>query len=264
MFPVIFSFGWFTLHTYGLMVASGIFLGIFTASRLAERGGLDREVIWNLGVYVALAGLVGSKVLLIFMNWGYYWQNPGKIISMDTLQAGGSIQGGLIGAFIVAAFILMREKVSFAVAGDVCAPGIAVGQAVGRLGCFSAGCCWGHATDLPWGVTFTDEYSAGIVGVPLHQALHPTQLYESFLSAGILLALLWLWKRRSFNGQIFAAYLLLYPVVRFFLEFLRNDPRGPFFFDNALSTPQLISIALFAVGLAFWWVQRKNLVEEQA
>ncbi len=264
MFPVLFTLGPFTLHTYGLLVATGLFLGIYTAVRLAPRAGFDKEIFWNLGVYVALAGLLGSKLMLIVFNWSYYSQNPGQILSQQTLQAGGSILGGLIAAFLVAAWVLFRAGVSFPAAGDVAAPGIAIGQAVGRLGCFAAGCCWGKTTELPWGVTFTNEYSAKIVGVPLNEALHPTQLYESFLSALIFFTLLWVWKRRQFHGQIFASYLLLYPVVRFGLEFLRNDPRGSFFFGNLLSTPQVMSIALFIVGLLFWWTQRKHRVEAQS
>ena len=263
MFPVIFSIGSFTLHTYGLLVASGIFLGIYTATRLAPRAGLESDVFWNLGVYVALAGLVGSKLMMLVFDWRYYAEDPSRFFSLSTLQAGGSILGGLVAAFLVAAVVLYREKVSFPLAGDVAAPGIAVGQAVGRMGCFAAGCCWGKPTEVPWAVTFTNEYSAQVVGVPLNVALHPTQLYEVFLSGSILVVLLWMWKRRRFNGQIFASYLLLYPVARFGLEFFRNDPRGAFHFQNSLSTPQLISIVLFVVGLLFWWLQRNDRVESQ-
>lgn len=264
MFPVLFKIGSFTLHTYGLMVALGIFFGIYTATRLARRGGFDPEVFWNLGVYVALAGILGSKLMLIVFNWGFYSRNPEKIFTLSTLQAGGSILGGLIAAFVVAAVVLFRAKVSFPPAGDVAAPGIAVGQAIGRLGCFAAGCCWGKPTEVPWAVTFTNEYSAEVVGVPLHEAIHPTQLYESALSGLILVFLLWLWKRRKFHGQIFASYLLLYPAARFGLEFIRNDPRGSFHFQQTLSTPQLMSIALFVVGLGFWWVQRNDRVEAKS
>lgn len=263
MFPVIFSLGPFTLHTYGLLVASALLAGIYTAGRLAPRAGVEPDRVWNVGVYMVLAGLVGAKLLMVVSDWSYYAQNPARFFSLSTLQAGGTVMGGLVLAIAVGAVLLWRTEAGFAAFADVYAPGIALGQAVGRLGCFSAGCCWGKPTEVAWGVTFTNPYSAQVVGVPLHQALHPTQLYESVLSAGIFFLLLWLWKRRRFPGQIFSAYLVLYAVVRFNLEFFRNDPRGPFFFENALSTPQLISLGLFLVGLLFWWQQRSKTVEPQ-
>ena len=111
-------------------------------------------------------------------------------------------------------------------------------------------------TQVAWAVTFTDPYSARIVGVPLGVPLHPTQLYESILSFALFGFLLLLWRWRKFSGQIFAAFLILYSIARFLLEFLRDDPRGPFFFNGALSTPQLMSIFLLLAGAWIWWRQR--------
>jgi phosphatidylglycerol:prolipoprotein diacylglycerol transferase len=180
MFPRLFTIGdFFTLHTYGLMVATALLVGIYTAGRFAPRIGVDPDKVWNLGIYMALAGLLGAKLFLVFSEWGYYSNHVGEIFSTAILHAGGVWHGGLLLAIAVGAWYTWRHKLAFAALGDVYAPGISLGHAFGRLGCFSAGCCWGTATDAAWAVTFTDPYSHKIVGVPLGIALHPTQLYEA-------------------------------------------------------------------------------------
>jgi phosphatidylglycerol:prolipoprotein diacylglycerol transferase len=259
MFPRLFTIGdFFTLHTYGLMVATALLVGIYTAGRFAPRIGVDPDKVWNLGIYMALAGLLGAKLFLVFSEWGYYSNHVGEIFSTAILHAGGVWHGGLLLAIAVGAWYTWRHKLAFAALGDVYAPGISLGHAFGRLGCFSAGCCWGTATDAAWAVTFTDPYSHKIVGVPLGIALHPTQLYEAGAEAIIFTLLVWLWRRRSFSGQIFATYLMLYAVARFIIEFFRGDPRGGAFFDGALSMPQVVSVVLFIVAGAFWFYQRRR------
>ncbi|MBI2956023.1 MAG: prolipoprotein diacylglyceryl transferase [Acidobacteria bacterium] len=258
MFPRLFTFEpYFTLHTYGVLMAAALFAGLYTAVRLAPRAGLAREFVWNTGIYMALAGLVGGKLLLIASEWRYYLENPKQIFSWSTVQAAGFFHGGLLLAMAVAAYCVWRERVSYFDLCDVCAPGIAIGLVLARLGCFTAGCCWGKPAQVAWAVTFTDPYAARFVGVPLGIALHPAQLYESALSALVFVWLLSLWRRRRFPGQVFAAFLLAYSTLRFVLEYFRDDPRGPFFFDGALSTPQLVSLGLFVAGLAIWWRQRR-------
>lgn len=259
MFPRLFSLGdTFTLHTYGLLVALGLLVGIYTATRFAPRIGVARESVWNLGIYMALAGLLGAKVFLIFSEWSFYSAQPRQIFSAATLHAGGVWHGGLLFAALTAGLYVWQQKLSFAPLADAYAPGIALGHVLGRLGCFSAGCCWGQPTDLPWAVTFTNPYSAQIVGVPLRLPLHPTQLYEAAAELIIFGLLVLLWRRRAFAGQIFAAYLMLYAAARFAIEFYRGDPRGGTYFDGALSLPQVVSVALFVVAAAFWLYQRRR------
>lgn len=259
MFPRLFTIGdFFTLHTYGLLVALAVLVGIYTAARYAPRIGAARETVWNLGIYMALAALVGAKVVMIVSEWPYYAENPRRIFSFATLHAGGVFYGGLLAAVAVGAWYTWRYGLGFAPLADVYAPGIALGHVLGRLGCFSAGCCWGKPTDLPWAVTFTNPYSAQVVGVPLGIPLHPTQLYEALAEAAIFGLLVLLWRRRRFPGQIFASYLMLYGVARFFIEFVRDDPRGGFLFGGTLSVPQGLSLALIAVAGLFWWWQRRR------
>jgi phosphatidylglycerol:prolipoprotein diacylglycerol transferase len=137
---------------------------------------------------------------------------------------------------------------------DACAPGIALGNFFGRQGCFSAGCCWGKPTTLPWGVQFS-EAGHEITGVPIGVHLHPTQLYESFTMLIVFFFLLWLHKKKRFSGQVILAYVVIYAAVRFLIEFVRDDPRGDVLgltTLTGLSTSQLIGIvAGIAALIAF-------------
>ena len=153
---------------------------------------------------------------------------------------------GLLGAVLAGYLLMKRYQLPWWKTADACAPGIAIGNFFGRQGCFAAGCCWGKPTTLPWGVKFT-ELGHEITGVPTDTYLHPTQLYESFAMLIVFIFLLWLHKRKRFSGQVILAYALLYAVIRFFIEFVRDDPRGDIFGLTSLtglSTSQLISIVV--------------------
>jgi len=266
MFPRLLTIGdAVTLHTYGLLAAAGLLTGIYIASRYARRAGTDPGLVWNVGVYMALAGLLGAKLLLIVSEWSYYSAHPRDFFSLNTLYAGGVWHGGLLLAAAVGGWCAWRHQLSFLSLGDAFAPGIAAGHALGRLGCFLAGCCWGKPTDVAWAVTFTDPYSARVVGVPLGVPLHPAQLYEATAEVVIFVFLVFLWRRRSFSGQVFVAYLMLYAVVRFVIEFFRGDPRGDYLFHGALSQAQVISVALFvAAGLFGLYQSRRGVVPAHA
>jgi phosphatidylglycerol:prolipoprotein diacylglycerol transferase len=235
-------FGPFTLHTYGVLLAVAFLAGLWVVSRQAKRAGLDANRITDMAVWVLIAGLVGAKLLLVVVDWTYFGRNPREILSI--LQSGGVFYGGLIGGILVAGWYARRHHLPGWQTADVLAPGVILGQAIGRLGCFAAGCCWGKATQVPWAVTFTDVYAARAVGTPMDMAVHPSQLYESFAAFLIFLFLLWLAPRKSFHGQVTLAYVALYSTVRFALEFLRGDPDRGAWFGRALSTSQLIAIVL--------------------
>lgn len=266
MFPRLLTIGdAVTLHTYGLLVASGLLAGIYTASRYARRAGADPGVVWNLGVYMALAGLLGSKLALVMSEWSYYSTHLRELLSVNTLYSGGVWHGGLLLAVALGGWYTWRYQLSFASLGDAYAPGIAIGHALGRVGCFMAGCCWGKPAEVAWAVTFTDPYSARIVGVPLGVALHPTQLYEAAAEFLIFAFLVILWRRRSFTGQVFVAYMMLYAAARFVIEFYRGDPRGDYLFNGTLSQAQVVSVALFlAAGLFGLYQWRRGVVPAHA
>ena len=250
MYPELFRIGNFPINTYGVFLAIAFLCAILITVKLAARDGLPRERIYDLSLWMLLAALVGSKVLMLFTE-PEYRENPLHLVSLDFLRSGGVFYGGLLGAVIAGYLLMKRYQLPWWKTADACAPGIAIGNFFGRQGCFAAGCCWGEPTTLPWGVKFS-ELGHQITGVPNHTHLHPTQLYESFIMLIVFLFLLWLHKRKRFSGQVILAYALLYSVIRFFIEFVRDDPRGDVFGLTSLtglSTSQLISIVVGILAL---------------
>jgi len=231
-----------TLHTYGLLLAIAFIAGLWVASREAKRQGLDAGRVTDMAIWVLIAGLIGAKVLLVLVDFHYYQRSPRELWSI--FQSGGVFYGGLIGGALVAWWYARRHGLAGWSTADALAPGVVLGQAIGRLGCFAAGCCWGKPTSLPWAVTFTDVYASRAVGTPMDTPLHPSQLYESAAAFLIFAFLLWLLPRKRFDGQVTLAYVALYSAVRFGLEFLRGDPERGSWFGGALSTSQVIAIVL--------------------
>jgi phosphatidylglycerol:prolipoprotein diacylglycerol transferase len=252
MHPVLFKLGPLTFHTYGVLLAAAVLAGLWLMQRRANKAGLDGDLIWNLGVYAVLSALVVAKVWLVLADWSYYSRNIGEVFSISTLQAGGTFYGGFLGGISVLLFGAWRYRLPILKLFDVCAPSLMLGAAVGRLGCFAAGCCWGKPTDVAWAVVFTDEYAHQLVGTPLGVALHPTELYDSAAAAIIFLLLLWVSARQRFTGQVFATLALLYGVARFTTEFFRGDPGRTLLFGDALSLMQVVSLGLIVLGSVLW------------
>lgn len=265
MYPELFRIGNFPINTYGLLLAGGLVLALFVAARLGVRDGLPRERIYDLGLWTIIGGLLGSKILMFFTDESIH------VFSFDFLRSGGVFYGGLIGGFLTVFFLIKRYKLSFWKVADAFAPGVALGQFFGRQGCFAAGCCWGKPTSLPWGVHFT-ELGHENTGVPIYGAdgaalhLHPTQLYESITMLVVFGLLIWLHRRKQFDGQILITYGIIYSIVRFTIEFFRDDPRGDFLGLTTLtgfSTSQILSlvVALGSIIFLFTRLRRVNKTE---
>ena len=259
MYPELFRIGNFPINTYGVFLAIAFLAAIFVTVKLAERDGLPRERIYDLSLWMLLASLVGSKVLMLFTE-PEYRGNPLQLLSLDFLRSGGVFYGGLFGAVIAGYLLMRRYQLPWWKTADACAPGIAIGNFFGRQGCFAAGCCWGEPTSLPWGVKFT-ELGHEITGVPIDHYLHPTQLYESFAMLLVFLFLLWLHKHRQFSGQVILVYGLAYAIIRFAIEFVRDDPRGDILgltTLTGLSTSQMISLVIGIAALIFLFIRRRS------
>jgi phosphatidylglycerol---prolipoprotein diacylglyceryl transferase len=260
MYPKIADFGSVTIHTYGLLLALAFIAGIWVTSRNARKQGLDSDSIWNLGLIVIFSALVGAKALLFFSDYSYYSQNPRELFSLSTLRSTGVYYGGLALA-ISASFLYVRKaNLPGWTVADLAAPGLALGQAIGRLGCLSAGCCFGKPTSLPWGITFTNQYSYENVGVPLHTPLHPTQIYESIGTLLLFVYLTWRLGRKRFAGQVILEFLALYSVLRFIVEFFRDDERG-FIVEGILSTSQMIALLTVLAAVAVLYLMRNRPTE---
>jgi phosphatidylglycerol:prolipoprotein diacylglycerol transferase len=250
MYPVLFRIGDFPVNTYGVFLALAFLCAILVTVKLAERDGLPRQKIYDLSLWMLLASLIGSKILMLFTE-PEYRQNLWQLLSLDFLRSGGVFYGGMLGAVIAGYLLMRRYKLPWWRTADACGPGIALGNFFGRQGCFAAGCCWGEPTTLPWGVKFT-ELGHQITGVPIDTHLHPTQLYESFSMLIVFFFLLWLHKHRKFTGQVILFYALLYSVVRFSIEFVRGDPRGDILGLTSLtglSTSQMLSLVVGITAL---------------
>ena len=253
MHPVLLRLGPVTLHTYGVLVATGVLVGLWLVRRRAAQMGVDPDAAWNLGVYMTLAALVGSKLWLIIQFWSYYSTHPREIFALNTLQSAGVFYGGLITAVVVIVLYARHSGLHFLPLADVYSAPVAMGHAIWRLGCFSAGCCWGRETDVPLGVTFTDPYAGQLIGTPLGIRLHPSQLYEAGALALIFGILIWMGRGPRATGRLFAAYLVLYGIARAIVESFRGDPNRAMAFGGAASLMQVVSVGLILLGLFLWW-----------
>jgi phosphatidylglycerol:prolipoprotein diacylglycerol transferase len=253
MHPVLFQIGSFPIYTYGVLIAAGFLLALRWAYRQAPRAGLDPNKVWNLGIYGILVALLGSKLWLILTAWDYFIANPREIFSIATFQSAGVFYGGVLAGILWVVLYTHFQKMPLLGVLDLTAAPIALGHAIGRLGCFAAGCCYGKPTSLPWGVTFTSPVAGEIAGTPLHISLHPTQLYESGAEFLNVLLLVWLGTRQRFSGQLIGAYFILYGIERGTIEFFRGDPGRTLMFHDAVSLMQFVSVGLILAGGYLWW-----------
>src|SRR6476660_3690472 len=245
MHPILFEIGRFPVYTYGVLLAAAYLLGLQFALVRARTRNLDPTRVMDLGIWIIISALVGEKLLLLLVDFGRYSTNPGELL--DLFRSGGVFYGGLIAAVVVALWYLRRHRMPMWTVTDVFAPGIALGHVIGRMGCFFAGCCFGSPTDVPWAITFRNPYTAENVGTPLNVPLHPTQLYEAGAELLILGLLLATEKRgRPFPGRTFSAYMFLYGISRFIIEFYRGDPRGSILM---FSTSQFLSLIIVPLAI---------------
>lgn len=262
MYPELFEIPGtgFIINTYGVLLAVGFLSGMWLAGQFAVRDGLPRGAVLDIVLYSLIASLVGSRLLLVVVEWENFRRDWRQIFSLDVLRSGGVFYGGLLAALLTGFFLVRRRRLDWWRVADACAPGIALGQFFGRLGCFAAGCCWGRPTDAWCGVRFS-ERGHELTGVPYGVALHPTQLYESAAALALCLGLTWLFHRRRFHGQIMLAYLLGYAVIRFVIEIWRADPRGTV---GPLSTSQFIALGCAAFSGVVWVARRRAALSSPA
>jgi phosphatidylglycerol---prolipoprotein diacylglyceryl transferase len=246
--PKIFQIGSFYLPTYGVILALAYLTGIALLVRQAEREGLPRERIVDLSLSILAAAIIGAKLLLAIVDFSEYRRDPRS--AMELLRSGGVFQGGLIAATIVGLWYIRRHRLPMWKVADMAAPSIALGEAIGRWGCFSAGCCYGKETSAPWAITFTDPFAHEAVGTPLGVPLHPTQIYLSVNALLLFGVCQIVYRRKNFDGQVFWIYVLGYAITRGFIESFRGDLVRGFVIPDVLSTAQFIGILMAAASIA--------------
>ena len=247
MHPILIDLGFFQIPSYGVLVAFGVVLGLLALKRRADRRGLDGAVVVDVALWLVIWALVGAKGLLILVELPRYLDDPASMVSV--LRAGGVFLGGFIAAVIAGAVLFRRHHLAPFATMDVIIPSLALGHAVGRMGCLLAGCCWGGVCKQPWAVTYSDPVAAANVGTPLHVALHPFPAYAALFNLGLWALLEWLYSRRPASGRVFATYLMVYGAGRFLLEWTRGDASRGFVLSGALSTSQLISLGMIILGI---------------
>lgn len=254
MHPILFRAGSFQMPAFGVILVIALLSSVFVVMRLGKREGMDGGRLFDFSTWLIVVALAGSKVLLVITDWGSYRENPAQLVSWGLFQAAGVFYGGFIAAVLFAWWYTRSHKMPLWKVFDVYAPAIALGQAIGRVGCFVAGDDYGKETNFPLHVVFTNPLAHSLGGVPLNVPVHPVQLYESAAALAIFGFLIGRFRRKAYEGQIFVLYLSLYAVVRFFLEFLRGDEDRGFVFNHLLSTSQFIAIlaVLVAAGLALY------------
>ncbi len=263
MHPVLFEIGSFPLGTYGLLLAIAFFAGTALAKRQGRLDGLAPAAITDLAIAMLIAAIVGSKLLMVLVD--LLGGAPlREVFSLATLRAGGAIHGGIIAATATFFWKLRKgQGLPLRLTGDALVPGVALGQAIGRLGCFSAGCCYGTESHAAWAATFTNPIAQAFSGTPLGIPLHPVQLYNTLANLTVMGLLLLARTRRSFQGQVFALYFMAEGLGRTLTETWRGDgDRGIGWLGWAwLSTGRLTGIAFLLLGLGLWlyWSREREV-----
>ncbi len=257
MHPILFQIGAFPIGTYGLMLTLGFMAGMYLARHLGKEDGLEPDALADISIAVLLGGILGSKLLMIVVDM-IHGESLAGVLSLSTLRAGGAIHGGVILGLLTFFWRMRKLKLPFRPTMDALTPGLALGQAIGRWGCFFAGCCFGTECQAPWAVTFTSpEISQG---TPLDMPLHPVQLYNSLANFLVVGLLLLIGRKRRFKGQVAASYFLLEGLGRTITESWRGDlDRGVWFNIAWLSTGRLTGCLFILIGVALWvWFRRQQ------
>ena len=244
MHPILFRFGSFTIYTYGLFMAAAFVAAIFYLSYLIKKSKekiISQNDLYSLFIYMMIFGIMGARLLFVLINLNEFILYPLAILKV--WQGGLVYYGGFIAIIIYLYIYAKRKNVILLNLSDFFAPALALGHAIGRIGCFFAGCCYGKESNLPWSVVFTNEYSLAVIG----KSLHPTQLYEAFINFLLFVFLHFYSKKEHKLGMSFAIYIMSYAVLRFAIEFFRDDYRGMQYFGFSIS--QIISVFLFMIGI---------------
>ncbi|HMP82157.1 MAG TPA: prolipoprotein diacylglyceryl transferase [Verrucomicrobiota bacterium] len=270
MHPIAFNLGSFPVYWYGVMLVLGILAGLWTSTRRAPLAGIQGEKIADLGPWLILGAVIGGRTLFVLTYSDAVFRDPlypnAPWTEVFMIRRGGLIfYGGLIGAALACIIYCRVRKLQLWKVADILAPGIALGYVFGRIGCFLNGCCFGSICQFPWAVRYPnqssvwhDHFQSEKVGA-LERSLpvHPSQIYDSLLNIGLYLTLAWMFRRRKFDGQVFAAYLVLYAITRSFVELFRGD-YPPEHIHGGLTSAHLVSIGIFAAGAVLWFVLRRR------
>ncbi|MCK4904980.1 prolipoprotein diacylglyceryl transferase [bacterium] len=267
MHPILFTIGQFEIYSYGVLMALAFYLSLYLlikdanqppilpaseqahhettgeqTRKPAGKTGIDTSTVLDIVFWIILSGILGGKLAYIFFNLPLYIQNP---LDASLWRGGFIFHGGFFLSLATVFFYTKKKKLSYIYIVDLIIPYVALGQAIGRIGCFLNGCCYGKPTNLPIGKVFNLNSPAGYHYGAL--PLHPTQLYSSIFLFILFLLLKKTRENQKFKGKTLLVYLILYPTFRFFLDFLRGDGLEIFFYRLTLF--QIICAGIVGISL---------------
>lgn len=256
MHPILLKIGNLNIYTYGVILALAFTVGMYIAARESKIQGENPEKVLDLTFYILLFSLLGARLLYVVVEWDMFKDKPLEIIKI--WKGGFVYYGGLFfGMAVVVVYSKIRNMNVWRIL-DILAIALALGLFVGRWACFSAGCCYGKSTSLPWGMVFQHKLSIAPTGVHLH----PTQIYSSLNGLIMYFVLIYVRRHKTYNGQVALFSLIYYSITRSLIEILRGDPRG-WVIEGYLSTSQFISIPVFIGALVLYIYFSKKYGERE-
>ena len=249
MHPIFFYLGGHPVRWYWVLYVCGIVAAIVMAAWRAWLEDVEISTVLDIARWLVIFGLLGGKLFYMLTDWNSFL-GAFKREGFASMGQGWVFYGGFICATVGGGWYARARGIDFWRMTDFFGAAAPLGHAFGRMGCFLAGCCYGVPSSLPWAVRF--PYPHPTLGVPVH----PTQLYEAAGNLALFGALAWFLPRRKFNGQVFCLYMIGYAVLRFFVEFLRDD--NPRRWPGALTDSQVLAMISIAVAMALLWRLRRN------
>jgi phosphatidylglycerol:prolipoprotein diacylglycerol transferase len=246
MNPVLFEIFGIPVYSYGFFLAFAFMLCLMLILRRAKSMNVAPHYILDLGLYLIISGIVGARMFYIISNLDYYIENPFEIILLN--KGGLVFHGGLILSLIVGILVVKLWKLPVLKMADLVITFLPLGQAIGRVGCFLNGCCYGKPTESIFGIKFPEySFAANAFGPDIY--VYPTQIFSSIADLSVFFILLLRMKKKEYDGQAIVYYLFLYGVARFLLEFLRAD-NPPILYG--FNIQQIISILMAVIALILW------------
>lgn len=256
------------MRAYGTLIVAGFLVGLWRAMRRCARsmkfepaGSARRihpDLVFDLAIPALLFGLVGARLVFTLLNWNLYSAHPIEVLKI--WSGGLSLHGGMLFAIIYLVGFCRSKRVSVLALGDVCAVSWAIAYTIGRFGCLLNGCCYGGACDLPWGIRFPDEQFPNSNPVVYTAPSHPTQLYGSAFNLVFFLILLWWERKRRPDGEIFYAYIGMYGLYRFIVEYFRVGGTADYIRPNIhLTLTHIISLLMMAISVgSIAWLRQNR------
>jgi phosphatidylglycerol---prolipoprotein diacylglyceryl transferase len=250
---IAFTIGSFEVAWYGVLLAIGFLAGFWLAARRAPRTGVDPNTVYDLIPWLLIGSIVGARTLYVISYWKQDFANAPWWEVLMVRHGGLVYYGGLLGAIAGVILFAWRKHVNLWRLGDVLTPSIPVGYFFGRFGCLMNGCCYGSPTNLPWAIHYPPDHpSWRAIEATQCSGVHPTQIYDSLLNLILWCGLAWLYRRKKFDGQVFAVYLMGYAIFRSIVEMFRGD--YPVYYLGGFITPaQLLSVAIIIAGIGLYW-----------